>query len=85
MLLILISIGGCSNKKTEFQDSITNTEDAMNYLRNLEGEWIATLENDNSHYGFEYILSARDNVIIERLRTDIPTEMLTVITLNIIH
>ena len=37
-LLILISIGGCSNEKTEFQDSITNTEDAMSYLRELEGE-----------------------------------------------
>ena len=78
LLLFLISISGCSNKKTEFQDSITNTEDAMSYLRELEGQWIATLEGNNDLYGFEYILSARDNVIIERLRTDIPTEMLTV-------
>ena len=78
LLLILVGISGCKNKKIEIQDSITNTEDAMSYLRGLEGKWIATLENDNSLYGFEYILSARDNVIIERLRTDIPTEMLTV-------
>ena len=56
-----------SNNKNEIQDSITNTEDAMSYLRGLEGEWIATLESDNSQYGFEYILSARENVIIERL------------------
>jgi hypothetical protein len=77
-LLIFIGINGCSNKETETQDSVINTEDSMSYLRGLEGEWIATLEGDNSQYGFEYTLSARDNVIIERLRTDIPTEMLTV-------
>ena len=78
LILILVGLSGCSNKKTEIQDSITNTEEAMTFLRGLEGEWIATLEGDNNQYGFEYTLSARDNVIIERLRTDIPTEMLTV-------
>ena len=78
LLLIFVGISGCVNKISEIENSITNTENALSYLRNLEGEWIATLENDSSQYGFEYILSARDNVIIERLRTDIPTEMLTV-------
>ena len=78
LLLILIGFSGCSDKKTEVLDAVTNTEDAISYLRDLEGEWIATLEDNENLYGFEYILSARDNVIIERLRTDIPTEMLTV-------
>jgi len=82
LLIILIGISGCTNKKSEIQNSLTNTEDAMQYLKGLEGKWIAILDSDQSKYGFEYILSARDELIIERLRTDIPTEMLTVYNLD---
>jgi len=82
LLIIFTSICGCTNKKSEIQNSLTNTEDAMRFLKGLEGKWIAVLDNDQSTYGFEYILSARDKVIIERLRTDIPTEMLTVYNLD---
>jgi len=82
LLIIFTGICGCTNKKSEIQNSLTNTEDAMKYLNGLEGKWIAVLDSDKSKYGFEYISSARDGVIIERLRTDIPTEMLTVYNLD---
>ncbi|EAQ99705.1 hypothetical protein [Maribacter sp. HTCC2170] len=82
ILTILLSFYGCTNKQSEIQNSLTNTEDAMKFLNGLEGKWIAVLDGDQSTYGFEYILSARDKVIIERLRTDIPTEMLTVYNLD---
>ena len=82
LLVIFIGIFGCTNNKSEIQNSLANTKDAMKYLKGLEGKWIAVLDSDQSKYGFEYILSARDEVIIERLRTDIPTEMLTVYNLD---
>ena len=82
LLIIFIGICGCTNKKSEIKNSLTDTEGAMSYLKGLKGKWIAVLDSDQSKYGFEYILSARDGVIIERLRTDIPTEMLTVYNLD---
>ena len=82
LLLILIGISGCTNKKSKIQNSLTNTEDAMSYLRGLEGEWIATYEGDQNLYGFEYILSAHGTIISERIRTNLPTEMLTVYNLD---
>ena len=82
LLVIFACFCGCTNKKDKIKNSLTDTEDAISYLQGLEGKWIAVLDNDQSKYGFEYILSARDGVIIERLRTDIPTEMLTVYNLD---
>ena len=82
LLIIFISVFGCANKKSATQNHLTDTKAAINYLKSLEGKWIAILDSDQSKYGFEYILSARDEVIIERLRTDIPTEMLTVYNLD---
>ena len=82
LLTLFLGIFGCTNKKSEIKNSLTDTEDAISYLKGLEGKWVAVLDSDQSKYGFEYILSARDGVIIERLRTDIPTEMLTVYNLD---
>jgi hypothetical protein len=82
LLITLIGICGCTSKKTEVQNLLTDTEDALAYLRGLEGKWVGLQGNDKKEYGFEYTLSGRDNVIIERLRTDTETEMLTVYSLD---
>ena len=82
LLIAFIGNSGCTNKNAKIQHALTDTEKAMTYLKGLEGQWLAVLESDQSTYGFEYRLSARDEVIIERLRTDIPTEMLTVYNLD---
>jgi len=82
LLMLFLVISGCTNKKPEIQNVLADTENAMRFLNALEGKWIATLDSDQSTYGFEYISSAREGVIIERLRTDIPTEMLTVYNLD---
>lgn len=78
LFIIFTGIYGCKNRNSEIEDSLMNTKDAMTYLKGLKGKWIAVLDSDQSKYGFEYILSARDGVIIERLRTDISSVRLKV-------
>ena len=80
-LIIFICFYGCTNKKSESQNHLTDTKAAINYLKSLEGKWLATLASNQSKFGWEFDLSAKD-VIIERLRTDVPTEMLTVYNLD---
>jgi len=82
LALLLMCTYGCTNKKSNSQFSLAKNEDAMNFLKGLEGKWVGVLESDQSTYGFEYMLSGRGEVIIERLRTGIPTEMLTVYNLD---
>ena len=77
ILIILLGIFGCTNKKSEIQNSLTNTEDAIRYLKGLEGKWIVQ-GGDEGIFGWEFDLTSRDGVIIERLKTGTPTEMLTI-------
>ncbi len=80
-ITILISINSCENKQSNVQKSLADTETAFNYLKQLEGKWIVQGGKEGI-FRWEFDLTSRDGVIIERLKTGTPTEMLTIYNLD---
>jgi len=81
LLIIFISFCGCTHKQSETQNQLTYTKDAISYLKGLEGKWIVQ-GGEEGIFGWEFDLTSRDGVIIERLKTGTPTEMLTIYNLD---
>ena len=54
---------------------------AFNYLKNLEGSWTVD-GGDEGVFGWEFDLTARGNVIVEKLKVGTPAEMTTVYVLD---
>ena len=81
LLIIFISFCGCTNKASETQNHLTDTKTAVSYLKSLEGKWIVQGGKEGI-FGWEFDLTSRDGVIIERLKTGTPTEMLTIYNLD---
>jgi len=81
LITIFIGISGCINKQYEVQKPLTDTETAINYLKQLEGKWIVNGGKEGI-FEWEFDLTSRDNVIIERLKKGTPTEMLSVYNLD---
>lgn len=81
LFTILISNNSCENKQSEFQNTLTDTETAFNYLKQFEGKWIVQGGKEGI-FRWEFDLTSRDGIIIERLKKGTPTEMLTVYNLD---
>jgi hypothetical protein len=74
-------ITGCTNNQTKDINALRDTEKAIDYLKVLEGEWIVEGGKEGI-FGWEFDLTSRDGVIIERLKKGTPTEMLTIYNLD---
>jgi len=81
LFAIFICINSCTNKKYDAQNPILNAEIAFNYLKQLEGEWIVQ-GGEEGIFRWEFDLTSRDGIVIERLKKGTPTEMLTVYNLD---
>ena len=81
LLIIFISFCGCTNKESETKNHLTDTKAAINYLKGLEGKWIVQ-GGEEGIFGWEFDLTSRDGVIIERLKKGTPTEMITIYNLD---
>ncbi len=81
LLMIVISFYACINKEPEGKKIIADNKAEFNYLKGLEGKWIVQ-GGDEGIFGWEFDLTSRDGVIIERLKTGTATEMLTIYNLD---
>lgn len=79
--IIFLFNTGCTNDQTEVSITLQDTETAINYLRRLDGKWIVQGGKEGI-FAWEFDLTSRDGVIIERLKKGTPTEMLTIYNLD---
>lgn len=81
MSLIFIFFASCNKEQSQVNIPHSNNEVGMNYLKGLEGKWIVQ-GGDEGVFGWEFDLTSRGGVIVERLKVGTPTEMMTVYNLD---
>jgi hypothetical protein len=81
LITIFIFVNGCANKQSDVQNTLVDSETGFNYLKQLEGKWIVQGGKEGI-FRWEFDLTSRDGIIIERLKKGTPTEMLTVYNLD---
>jgi len=79
--LVVISIVACNPRQSQMPNQISNAEEAFNYLRELKGTWMVE-GGDEGTFGWEFDVTARGGVIVERLKVGTPTEMTTIYHLD---
>lgn len=79
--LVMLTFNACENIKEKEIDIISNPESALNYLKELQGNW-RVKDTIDGLYGWEFDNTARGNIIIERLKQGTATEMLTIYNLD---
>ena len=77
ILIIICLIYNCSFAQNPIMDS----ELGLKYLKGLEGKW-EVQGGKEGLFGWEFDLTSRGNVIIERLKVGTPTEMTTIYHLD---
>jgi len=81
LLTVFICINGCANKQSDGQNTLVDVEEALNYIKQLKGKWIVQGGKEGI-FSWEFDLTSRDNIIVERLKKGTSTEMLTVYNLD---
>jgi hypothetical protein len=83
LIILFCCLIACGKKETQNQniDVISNPKSALNYLKNLKGKWKVndTIDGD---FGWEFDVTSRGNVVIERLKLGTETEMLTIYNID---
>ena len=83
--LIIICFVACKKEQEQKQimdnDNIQNAEAALNYLKELQGNWEVN-GGDEGVFGWEFETTSRGNVVVERLKVGTPTEMTTVYNID---
>lgn len=79
--ITFLCITSCTNNKQDVSINHQDTETAINYLKGLEGKWIVQGGKEGI-FDWEFDLTSKDGVIIERLKKGTPTEMLTIYNLD---
>ena len=79
--LILIFITACTSKQSEAPTPLLDSKAAFNYLKDLEGKWVVQGDEEGA-FGWEFVATSRGGVIVERLKVNTPTEMITVYHLD---
>jgi hypothetical protein len=78
--LIVFSIAACSTPSsmhTPFPDG----QASFDYLKGLEGQWVVKGGKEGP-FGWEFAVTSRESVVIERLKVGTPTEMTTIYYLD---
>lgn len=81
LLVLLIGVTSCTQKKPDAPNYLADNEAAFEYLKNFEGKWIVN-GGEEGIFEWEFDITAREGVIVERLKKGTPTEMLTVYNLK---
>ena len=74
--LIFFSIAACNNNSAPVNTAAPDGQASLDYLKGLEGQWVV-LEDKESPFGWEFDLTSRGGVVVERLKVGTPTEMTT--------
>ncbi len=81
LCIILVFITGCICKQPDSINHLQDTEAALNYLKGLKGKW-EVRSNKEGVFGWEFDVTSRGNVVVERLKVGTPTEMATVYNID---
>jgi hypothetical protein len=81
LALALLALTACATNRAPTPQAQINSHDALDYLRSLEGTWVVDGGNEGT-FGWEFDLTARQNVVLERLKVGTPAEMTTVYNLD---
>jgi hypothetical protein len=79
--LFLIFLIACTGNPVPKHNSFPDGQTAFNYLKELEGQWVVQGAEEGV-FGWEFDLTSRGGVIVERLKVGMPTEMTTVYHLD---
>ena len=77
LVLSIAVITGASPKKTLSSEG----QAGLDYLKGLRGQWVVQ-GGDEGQFGWEFDVTSRGNVVVERLKVGTPTEMTTVYYLD---
>lgn len=81
LTLIGVSLAALAADPEPVSSPHPDREAAFDYLRGLEGRWVVRGE-DEGPFGWEFEVTSRGSVVVERLKVGIPTEMTTVYHLD---
>jgi hypothetical protein len=79
--LALLSLSGCASNPPSAHTSHPDSLLALEYLKSLEGQWLVQGGNEGP-FGWTFDVTARGNIVIERLKVGTETEMATVYSIQ---
>jgi len=79
LTLLLLAAWACSSALA--QEAKLDGQAALEYLKALEGKWVIQ-GGDEGPFGWEFDVTSRRSVVVERLKVGTPTEMVTVYHLD---
>ena len=71
----------CTSNQEHNQNNLQDTETALNYLKGLQGKWEVRSDKEGI-FGWEFDVTSRGKVVIERLKVGTSTEMTTVYNID---
>jgi hypothetical protein len=81
LLQFFILLSNCTNTESDTPVSLPDSEAAFTYLKGLEGKWLVQ-GGEEREFAWEFDITSREGVILERLKVGTPTEMATVYNLD---
>lgn len=79
--IFIIGLISCSENQSRTKNAHPDSDAAFKYLKELEGKWVVN-GGDEGMFGWEFDLTSREGVIVEKLKVGTPTEMTTVYLLD---
>ncbi|MFT5422279.1 MAG: hypothetical protein ACI89L_000036 [Phycisphaerales bacterium] len=77
LVLVTLSLTACASHRAPAVASQAENQAAFEYLRDLEGPWVVDGGAEGT-FGWEFDITSKGGVILERLKVGTPTEMTTV-------
>jgi len=71
-IIIFICITGCTIKEPNVTNTLPDNEAAINYLKELKGKWKGAQVGTEKEFGWEFDLTSKEEVIIERIKVGTP-------------
>ena len=79
--VIVLLLAACARNPAPSHGTRADGQAAFDYLRELEGQWVVQ-EGDEGPFGWEFDVTSRGSVVVERLKVGTSTEMTTVYHLD---
>jgi hypothetical protein len=81
LIVVVLSLAACATNRAPVAQSPPDGQAALEYLKELKGEWVVD-GGDEGMFGWEFDVTSRGGVVVERLKVGTPTEMTTVYHLD---
>lgn len=81
VFLLTLCLVCCTSNHTPVQSHLKETEPALNYLKSLKGKWLVYGHKEGT-FAWEFDVTSRGKVVVERLKAGTATEMTTIYHLD---